>query len=169
MWKGAAAGNFKPGRMSNGRSFRPIAICIHVMDGSLVGTDAWFNDPTSVVSSHYGIGKSGQVHQYVKDEDTAYHAGRVFWPTWKLLEDGVNPNATTLGIEHEGMAADGLTPAQAEASAHLISVLSRKYSIPLDGDHVIRHRAIYAKKTCPGVIDVESLIVRAQELLCVTS
>ncbi len=169
IWKGAAAGNFKYGRMCNGKSFLPIAIVIHTMAGTLIGTDAWFNNSDNAVSSHYGVGKSGEVHQYVKDDDTAYHVGRVFWPIWKLLEDGVNPNATTLGIEHEGTAVDGLTPAQAEASAHLISVLSGKFSIPLDADHVIRHREIYAKKTCPGVIDVEALIVRAQELSCVTS
>jgi N-acetyl-anhydromuramyl-L-alanine amidase AmpD len=41
------------------------------MDGTLAGTDAWFTNPASQVSAQYGIGKNGEVHQYVKEEDTA--------------------------------------------------------------------------------------------------
>jgi N-acetylmuramoyl-L-alanine amidase len=27
---------------------------------------------------------------------------------------------------------------------------SERWSMPIDGDHVIGHREIYARKTCPG-------------------
>ncbi len=51
--------NFWVGR----KGYRPEAIVIHIMDGTLVGTDSWFANHTSQVSSHYGIGKNGEVHQ----------------------------------------------------------------------------------------------------------
>src|SRR4051812_2092827 len=105
IWKGAA--NFAPGR----RGWRPEAIVIHVMDGSLVGTDSWFNNRVSGVSAHYGIGKDGEVHQYVKETDTAYHAGTIKNPTWSLIRKDaegryINPNYYTIGVEHAGWGED---------------------------------------------------------------
>jgi hypothetical protein len=58
-WIGSC--NKTPGR----GGFRPEAIVIHIMEGTLGGTDDWFNNPASKVSAHYGIGRNGQVHQYV--------------------------------------------------------------------------------------------------------
>ena len=57
--------------------FRPEAIVIHIMEGTLKGTDAWFKNEESGVSAHYGIGKQGEIHQYVGKSDTAWHAGRL--------------------------------------------------------------------------------------------
>src|SRR4051812_28530968 len=102
-WKGAHPANFSGGRAG----FRPEAIVIHVMDGTLAGTDSWFNDPRSRVSAHYGVGKAGQVHQYVKEIDAAHHAGVVNAPCWPLIKRGhsgsgfINPNFYTIGVEHE--------------------------------------------------------------------
>ena len=75
-----AAANFAHGR--NG--LKPQGIVIHLMDGTLLGTDAWFlnGNRGSVSSAHYGIGKTGEIHQYVKDEDRAYHAGNVASASW---------------------------------------------------------------------------------------
>jgi N-acetylmuramoyl-L-alanine amidase len=100
IWTGAHPGNFRTGR----RGYRPEAVVIHIMDGSLIGTDSWFNDPKSSVSAHYGIGRKGEVHQYVKEIDSAFHAGTVDRPEWKLIkrkrEGGgfINPNFYTIGI-----------------------------------------------------------------------
>ena len=38
------------------QNFKPELIVLHIMDGTLSGTDSWFADPSSQVSSHYGIG-----------------------------------------------------------------------------------------------------------------
>ena len=46
-----------------------VLIVEHVMQGSLTGTDHWFQNPNAQVSAHFGIGKDGSVHQYV---DTAF-------------------------------------------------------------------------------------------------
>lgn len=140
--------NFTVGR----KTYKPEAIVIHVMDGTLIGTDSWFENPFSSVSSHYGIGKSGEIHQYVKEEDQAWHAGKVISPQWSLLKPGVNPNLYTIGIEHEGTASTAWPEAMKKASARLIKEISFRWSIPLDREHVIGHYQINGEKpNCPAV------------------
>ena len=60
IWKGAHSQNFHPERAG----YHPEAVVLHIMDGSLIGTDSWFNDAKSQVSAHYGVGRTGEVHQY---------------------------------------------------------------------------------------------------------
>jgi hypothetical protein len=161
IWKGAHPGNFSRGRAGH----RPEAIVIHIMDGTLAGTDSWFNDPASRVSAHYGIGRSGQLHQYVREADSAHHAGTVVRPSWPLLKPRVNPNFYTLGIEHEGRGADPnpWPGAMLQASLALARDLAARWSIPLDPDHVIPHWAIRANKpNCPG-IDMDAYIAALAE------
>ncbi len=149
-WKGAHPRNFSRGRAG----YRPEAIVIHIMDGSLVGTDAWFNDADSQVSAHYGVGKSGQLHQYVKEMDSAHHAGTIIRPTWPLLKERANPNFYTLGIEHEGFGGRGeqWPAAMLQASLALVRELAHRWDIPLDDRHIIPHRMIRANKPhCPGI------------------
>jgi len=145
-WIGAAKTNFKPGR----QIYKPKAIVIHIMGGSLAGTDTWFNNPAAMVSAHYGIGKNGEIHQYVKEEDTAFHTGKLNNPTWTGLIKGVNPNLYTLGIEHEGQPSVLWTSAMEDASTKLVYDLCKKYDIPIDADHIIRHHEIYDLHNCPG-------------------
>ena len=149
-WKGCAKGNYQVGRPGQ---FQPEAVVIHIMDGGLSGTDAWFNDRRARVSAHYGIGKGGEVHQYVKEADTAFHAGTVDRPSWPLLKPRVNPNFYTIGIEHEGLAE---TPwpwpaAQLHASATLVREVLDRWGIPVVLDRIVPHHLIRAGKTCPGV------------------
>jgi hypothetical protein len=133
------------------------------MEGTLRGTDSWFKDARSKVSAHYGIGRAGEVHQYVRETDTAYHAGRVYKPSWKGVRPGMSPNLYTLGIEHEGFAADVWPEPMVRSSAALIRELCERWSIPIDRAHVVGHREIYARKTCPGTgVDLDRLIVTAR-------
>jgi N-acetyl-anhydromuramyl-L-alanine amidase AmpD len=145
IWKGSP--NFWTGR----KGYKPEIIVIHIMDGTLSGTDAWFVNPASQVSAHYGIGKNGEVHQYVKEEDSAWHAGRVDAPSAKLVKSNVNPNLYTIGIEHEGKADDIWTDAMKQASASLIREICQRWQIPIDRDHIVGHYQIYSKKPdCPA-------------------
>jgi N-acetyl-anhydromuramyl-L-alanine amidase AmpD len=152
VWIGSS--NFSAGR----RGWRPEAIVIHVMDGSLSGTDSWFNNPASAVSAHYGIGKDGEIHQYVKESDTAYHAGTVVNPTWiRIRKDArgryINPNYYTIGIEHAGWGenVEPWAAQQREASLGLVRIIAERWAIPLDSDHIIPHREIRSSKpNCPG-------------------
>lgn len=138
--------NFWVGR----KGYRPEGVVIHIMDGTLVGTDSWFANPASLVSAHYGIGRTGEVHQYVKEEDTAWHAGRVDAPAWKLIKPNINPNLYTVGIEHEGKPDDVWTDAMKQSSADLIREICKRWQIPIDRTHIVGHFEIFSKKpNCP--------------------
>ena len=158
--------NFWQGR----KSYKPEAIVIHIMAGTLTGTDSWFKNPKSQVSAHYGIGKNGEVHQYVKEEDRAWHAGGVYKPTWKLIKKKwgrvVNPNNYTIGIEHEGRENTVWSEEMKNASSQLIRELAKRWQIPLDRDHIIGHYEITARKPyCPAVDKniINELIERAKQ------
>jgi len=158
QWIGAAAENFRKGRPAG---FVPQAIVVHIIVGSLGSADQHFNDPTASVSAHYGVGKSGQIHQYVQETDTAFHAGIVVRPIWSLIKPDINPNFYTVGIEHEGQPDDVWPEEQMAASAGLIGEVAARWKIPLDTDHVVMHRQIRATKTCPGsFIQIPELLKR---------
>lgn len=147
---------------SGRRAFPPTHIVLHIMDGTLIGTDAWFGNAASKVSAHYGIGKRGEIHQYVDDMAIAWHAGRIDNPTVELRPG--NPNGWTIGIEHEGRAGDELPLELYVASARLLRKLSATHGIPLDKNHVWLHREIYSKKTCPGKLNRDLLLAMARHI-----
>ncbi len=166
QWTGCSGKNFRAGRPAG---FRPTAIVIHISDGCLSSADAWFNNPEAQVSAHYIVAKSGAIHQYVKEEDTAYHAGAPVNPTWKLLRPGVNANWYTIGIEHEGTAhdkpQDAWPEAQYQASAELVADIARRWAIPVDEDHIVLHREIHGDRSCPGfVFDRAKLLAKIAAL-----
>ena len=140
-----------PNRKAGRRGYKPEAIVIHVMEGTLAGTDAWFRRRDSKVSAHYGVGRGGELHQYVDEGDTAWHAGRKSADApWPLLKPRVNPNYYTIGIEHEGRADDPWSDAMYGASAALIVQICHRWDIPIARSRIIGHREIYTAKTCPG-------------------
>lgn len=129
---------------------KPVAIVLHLMDGTLSGTDSWFHNPSSEASTHYGVGVDGEVYQWVDETDEAWGNGRVDHPTWKLIQ-AQNPNFYTVSIEHEGVSGHVWTDAQYAADAELIKQIAARWGIPLDRDHVIGHNEIYSlKPDCPG-------------------
>lgn len=133
----APSPNFTPGRQ--GRSI--IAIVDHITAGLMPGTLSWLRNPASAVSTHYLVTKRGEVYQLVKDEDTAWQAGIVNRPVWPLY-DGTNPNRYTLGIEHEALSGEGLTEAQYLATLELHMILTDKWDIPIDRNHIIGHNLL---------------------------
>ena len=121
-------------------------IVIHTMQGSLAGTVAWFSKPGRAVpsSAHYCVGHDGEIVQMVPDDRKALHAGSHTQAGW---------NDRSLGIEHAGWVDDGTPPAEAQlvASAKVVAVLCRKFSIPVDRQHIIGHSEVPgATHTDPG-------------------
>jgi N-acetylmuramoyl-L-alanine amidase len=159
--------NFSPGRSG----YRPRAVVIHIMQGTLEDTDSWFATTRSQVSAHYGVAADGRVHQYVQEGDTAWHAGRIASPSWALLKPGVNPNLYTIGIEHEGWSGRVWSDATMEASATLLGEIAKRWGIPLDRQHVVGHCDIYALKPfCPGTgVDLDALIRLAEQAAVASS
>lgn len=155
--------NFITGR----KTFTPAAVVIHIMEGSLSGTDSWFQSTQSKVSAHYGIGKNGEVHQYVQETNTAWHAGRVNSPSWQLIKPAangmyINPNFYTVGIEHEGNDDSNWTDEMYNSSSEMVRTICNRWNIPFDRNHIIGHHEIYSLKTCPGSkVDLNKLIALA--------
>ncbi len=149
---------------------RPTGIVLHTNVGSFDSTVQWFADPESEVSAHYLVGLDGRIAQFVDEADTARHAGRVADPSTPLFS-GEDPNLHTIGIEFED-GGDPLgverTERQYRAGAWLVRRLARTWEIPLDREHVVGHRELFAHKDCPGNLDVDRIVELAREpfLVC---
>ena len=139
---------------AHGRNgYKPIAVVMHIAEGTLAGCDSWFNSPGNEGSStHYAIGKNGEIHQYVEETDAAWGNGQVKKPTWPLLIDGVNPNLSTISIEHEGHTGEPWTEDMFHSDIWLVSQIAQRWNIPFDRDHIIGHYRIDGvnRPNCPG-------------------
>ncbi|SHH15282.1 N-acetylmuramoyl-L-alanine amidase [Desulfosporosinus lacus] len=144
-WKGSP-------HFSTTKGYKFIAIVDHIMAGTLAGTDSWFANPASKVSSHFGVGKNGKIHQYVDLKNPAWANGGVNKPAWPLLISGVNPNYYTISIEHEGYSGDVMPEAQYQATLALHRWLVGTLGIPVTRDNIIGHYRIDSvnKANCPG-------------------
>lgn len=111
IWKGSP--NHYTGRQGYGITH----ITLHIMVGYLAGTDATFANSASQASAHYGIGSTGEIHQYVSERDGSYSDANYM------------SNCSTISIEHEGGMSDGAVCTQAciDASARLCADIARRY------------------------------------------
>lgn len=150
----------------NGRNgHRVTHITLHIMVGRLAGTDAVFQRPSSQASAHYGIGGTGEIHQYVSEANGSYS------------DANFSSNNSTISIEHEGgMQGVPMTDACVEASAQLCADISRRYGLGklwhdgLNGN-VWLHREIPGTDhygcpdRAPNGLPVQQVIDRANQLL----
>ena len=141
-----------PNHSAAAKKLKTTAIVNHIMQGTLTGTDSWFANPASRASSHFGIGKNGEIHQYVNLDNPAWANGIVNKPNWPLLQNGVNPNHYTVSIEHEGESGDVMPEAQYQATLALHRWLIDTLGIPVTRDNIIGHYRIDSvnKSNCPG-------------------
>lgn len=147
QWVGANANNFEKGRSGN----TVKKVVIHWIVGRLAAADATFQDPNRVASAHYGIGNT-VVHQYVNEEDTAYHAGNL------------TVNRQSIGIEHEGGPDIPISEATYKTSSQLVADICRRYAIPVDRAHIIKHSEVKATQ-CPGTLDIDKLIGMVKQIV----
>jgi N-acetyl-anhydromuramyl-L-alanine amidase AmpD len=139
----AHSGNFRRRPASKGP--RPVErIVIHITDGGskLNGTVGWFRNPAAKVSSHYIVGRDGEIVQMVRHNDVAWHAN--------------NANGNSIGIEHNANTR-GLMPTEPQyrCSARLVAWLCHQYGIPVDRDHVLGHSEADTRTThtsCPNAV-----------------
>ncbi|MEU6520270.1 N-acetylmuramoyl-L-alanine amidase [Streptomyces sp. NPDC046978] len=107
------------------------SIVLHDLESSYDAGVAGLANPTNGVSTHYVMRSSdGAVTQMVPTKDIAFHAGNY------------STNLHSIGIEHEGYAAQGATwytEAQYEATADLVKYLAFRFDIPLDRQHILGH------------------------------
>lgn len=109
-----------------GASWRPISsnysggsaepnklFIVHVMQGSLAGTDSWFHNPAAGASAHFGVGNAGTVIQWVDCNNMAWHA--------------CNANGKSIGVETEGMSGQPFTDRQIVAIARILKWANQQY------------------------------------------
>ncbi|MFI9724043.1 N-acetylmuramoyl-L-alanine amidase [Streptomyces sp. NPDC052396] len=126
----AAATNYQSAnRIENGIPINYIVI--HDAEGSYNGMIATFQNTAARTSAHYVVRSSdGAVTQMVATKNVAFHSGNYWF------------NLHSIGIEHEGFAAQGatwFTPTQYKATAALVRYLAERYHLPLDRQHIIGH------------------------------
>ena len=145
--------NFGYPRGTKGRKgHKVLAIVNHTMEGTLRGTDSHFSSSVNKVSAHFGVGKRGQIHQYVDIHDAAWANGGVREPSWALLPARVNPNLVTVSIEHEGRSGEPLTSEQYKATVELQRWLVKEFSLKVSQDTIIGHHMLNSitRPNCPG-------------------
>lgn len=111
IWKGS------PNHYSGRHGYQVTHITLHIMVGYLAGTDSTFANQSSQASAHYGIGATGEIHQYVSEANGSYS------------DANYASNCSTISIEHEGGMAQGAVCTQAciDASARLCADIARRY------------------------------------------
>ncbi|WP_393057751.1 N-acetylmuramoyl-L-alanine amidase [Streptomyces sp. LN549] len=139
-------------------------VVVHIMAGSLEGSQAWFDNPTAQASSHFGTGKAGALRQWVDTADRAWaqSAG----------------NRTWLSVENEGQGGDVLTDAQLDRNAQVLAWAHKKYGVPLrlatgPSDRGLGYHAMGGSEwgghaSCPGariVAQLPEVVARAKRLV----
>ncbi|MFJ7250751.1 LysM peptidoglycan-binding domain-containing protein [Kitasatospora sp. NPDC098652] len=152
-----------PSNFTRGGQESVQGVVIHIMDGSLSGTDSWFRNPAAQASSHFGTGKGGQLYQWVDTADRAWAqaAGNRNW----------------LSVENEGRGGDSLTSAQLDRCAAVLAWAHQVYGVPLAvtsstggrglGYHGMGGSAWGGHTSCPGsaiVAQLPEIVRRAQAL-----
>lgn len=162
----------KPGHPANAyatrNGYKPEALVLHTMAGTLAGCDAWFANPRAQAGAHFGVGVDGTIHQYFPLEQAPFANGSVEGDAATRLlvlreNPGVNPNRLTIAIEHEDGGEPGrvLTAAQFAASTRLTAWLWATCILPagatgvpaLPGrDHVLSHSDVspQSRPRCNG-------------------
>lgn len=138
-------------------------VVLHVMQGTLEGSDSWFHNPIAQASAHFGVGKTGLIYQWVDTADRA----------WAQAAG----NKTWLSIEHEGYAGDVLTKDQLAATAKVIAWAQKTHKFPLQstdsatgkgiGWHGMGGLAWGGHTGCPGeaIKNQRPLIIDAAKLI----
>lgn len=99
---------------------------------NIEGTISWFKSNPYKTSSHYIVGRDGELVQMVKDAEASHHAGVM--------------NQRSIGIEHVAATGDAITDAQARTASRLITWLMQEYGIPKN--NVIPHRCVKSTSCC---------------------
>jgi hypothetical protein len=111
-------------------------IVIHDTEGSYDTAMDLVQDPTYLAWNYTVRSSDGHIAQHLNARDIGWHAGN-----WYV-------NMHSIGVEHEGFAAQGgtwFTESMYRSSASLVRYLAKEYGVPLDRAHIIGHDQV------PGV------------------
>lgn len=157
--------------------YKPCLIVWHIAEGTYNGTISWEQNPQSQTSSHFVLGKNGEVAQLVPLTEAAWTQGAVKSPSHPVVKmrKGVNPNLYCISIECEGFwkdtkgkLTDKALDSAVELTKHIVAEVKRIYGveIPIDREHIIGHYQINSvtRSHCPGeLFQFDELISRAND------
>ena len=165
---GSSLARWRPiaGKHYNGRQgFKVSHIDLHIMCGTLAGSDSWFRQAGVKACSHYGVGGDGTVYQWI-DEDNG---------SWADANRAADCSGIT--VEHQGGLRNvACTEACVESSARLCADIASRYGwgrLWHDGrdGNIWLHREIpgTTHADCPDLapngLPYQKVIDRANELL----
>ena len=101
-----------------------FVIIHHTAQTSINQTIRTFQLPHTKVSSHYVIGRDGQVVQMLNDYLRSWHAGRSKWGSITDM------NSVSLGIELDNNGKEPFSELQIRSLLVLLDTIKTKYSIP---------------------------------------
>lgn len=145
---------------TNGGQRSVRGVVVHIMAGTLAGTDSWFRNRDARASSHFGTGKGGALYQWVDTADRAWaQAGG---------------NSDWLSVENEGRGGEVLTEQQLDRNAAVLRWAHQKYGVPLQvthspsgrglGYHAMGGASWGGHTSCPGpriVAQLSEIVARA--------
>ncbi|MGK9250823.1 N-acetylmuramoyl-L-alanine amidase [Paenibacillus humicus] len=158
-WMGDRVPNHGP-RTRNGKQYAPLVIVNHISMGTMDSMDAWFRNPIAQVSSHFGIGRDGGIHQYVRLERAAWTQGLLSDAIPKaaagiVRQMGMNPNLYCVSIEHEGYAGNGADGSITEEQFWRLCWL-HKY-IQLEVERIWGNRIVFSPETVLGHFQIDPI------------
>lgn len=101
-----------------------FVIIHHTAQNSVNQTIRTFQIAHTKVSSHYVIGRDGEIIQMLNDYVRAWHAGASRWGTITDM------NSMSIGIELDNNGSEPFPEAQIEALMQVLDTLKRNYGIP---------------------------------------
>ncbi|MDR0736748.1 MAG: N-acetylmuramoyl-L-alanine amidase [Zoogloeaceae bacterium] len=130
--------NFEPRRAN-------YVILHHTSNDTLEYALGVLTHPLSGVSSHYLIGRDGQVLQLVDENQRAWHAGASMWG------GQTDMNSASIGIELDNTGNEPFPPIQIDALIALLRDIRSRHAIPRA--NVLAHADIAPeRKSDPGIL-----------------
>jgi hypothetical protein len=138
---------------SKGRWFgRPRFIVLHSIVGTMAHADRQFTQRGTGVSAHYAV-DGLEVHQYVDDNNTAWHSGNFAM------------NNRSIGIEVAGGGSFGEAIDESYRTLALLIVQkAQEDGITISRDTVIPHRNVVAT-ACPSGLNLDRVFAEIDKVL----
>lgn len=142
-------------RFTNRNGYKPLAIVLHIQEGTNSSSLSWWASGNADASSSVMVGRDGSVLSIIPPEHGPWTNGDVKSPSVKgqaLLNriNGANPNVVTLSIEAEGYYQQEATDKQLQAICWQVAEWMIKYD--LTSTNLYRHADINSvtRANCPG-------------------
>ncbi len=104
---------------------RPNLVILHHTTNDTVEKSLHtLTSPARAVSSHYLIGRSGQIFQLVEESARAWHAGQSWWGGQTDI------NSASIGIELDNTGFEAFADAQITALLALLADIRQRHKIP---------------------------------------